>query len=127
MIQRIDMRAKHIPVLSYPRRWRLTRPRICTPRKQAQLDTEFRGDTGQRLRWQPSIRGLDQIDQITADAFESEEAAQNPPGCGEGRRSGSGRWEQLPMRAIADAHRAGTIEGSFQVGSHGVRNLRMAP
>src|SRR6185437_9732631 len=114
-IRSIDVRAKPLSVLSYPRCRRLVRPRIRAPRKQAHLDPEFGGDTGERLRWQPSISGLDQTDQITAVAFEPEKAAQDPLDCGEGRSSGFWRREHLPVMAIATANRAGTIDRRLQV------------
>ncbi|HWG66241.1 MAG TPA: hypothetical protein VN662_02345 [Rhodanobacteraceae bacterium] len=115
VIRRIDVSAKSISVLPYPRCGGLDRPGVRAPRKQAHPDPEFRSDTGKRLWRQPSVRGLDQANQIRAVAFESKEAAQNPLECDEGRRSGSGRRERFPITTIANAHRAGTIERNFQV------------
>ncbi|HVX05044.1 MAG TPA: hypothetical protein VHA71_07985 [Rhodanobacteraceae bacterium] len=115
VIRGIDIRAKQVSRLPYPRCGRLGSPWACMSGKQAHPDAQFVRDARERLWRQPPVSGLDQADQVTAVAFESEEAAQDPLGCGEGRRSGSGRRERFPMKAIADTNRAGTIELCFQV------------
>jgi hypothetical protein len=114
-IRSIDVRAKQLSLLPYPRCRRLVHPWIRAPRKHVHLDPEFGSDAGERLGWQPSVGGLDQADQVTAVAFEPEKAAQNPLDCGEGRDSRFGRREYLPGMPITTTGCTVTIDRRLQV------------